>query len=113
MAHHAQNSRTSQDFQGSLDSQGSRADAQAGGLSLRGIHVPLITPFTAGGGVAADALEALAHQVLEEGAGGIVALGTTAEAASLDAAERDLVTGVCARVCRERGAVLTVGEGVS
>ncbi|MFE4257442.1 dihydrodipicolinate synthase family protein [Streptomyces sp. NPDC056883] len=79
----------------------------------RGIHVPLITPFTAAGEVAADALEALAHEVLDAGATGIVALGTTGEPAALDEAERDLVTDVCARVCRERGAALTVGAGAS
>ncbi|MGP3689845.1 dihydrodipicolinate synthase family protein [Streptomyces sp. IBSNAI002] len=99
-----------------------RADAVAGvaadpetetGLRLRGIHVPLITPFTRAGGIAAEALEALAHEVLDGGAAGIVALGTTAEAAILDEAERDLVTGVCARVCEERGALLTVGAGAS
>lgn len=79
----------------------------------RGIHVPLITPFTADGEVAADALEALAHDVLDAGATGIVALGTTGEPAALDEAERDLVTDVCARVCRERGAALVVGAGAS
>ncbi|MFZ3495299.1 dihydrodipicolinate synthase family protein [Streptomyces sp. 5.8] len=78
-----------------------------------GIHVPLITPFTAAGEVAAEALEALAHEVLDAGATGIVALGTTGEPAALDEAERELVTGVCARVCRERGAALTVGAGAS
>ncbi|MEU2390493.1 dihydrodipicolinate synthase family protein [Streptomyces sp. NPDC007369] len=81
--------------------------------TLHGIHVPLITPFTAAGDIAAEALEALAHQVLDEGASGIVALGTTAETATLDEAERELVTDVCARVCRERGAALTVGAGAS
>ncbi|MEU6890469.1 dihydrodipicolinate synthase family protein [Streptomyces sp. NPDC046557] len=86
---------------------------QRRGLSPRGIHVPLITPFTSGGDVAAEALEILAHEVLDAGAAGIVALGTTAEAAALDEAERDLVTTVCARVCRERGAPLTVGTGAS
>ncbi|MEU9164686.1 dihydrodipicolinate synthase family protein [Streptomyces sp. NPDC048424] len=85
----------------------------AGDLSLDGIHVPLVTPFTPAGDVAAGALEALAHEVLDAGATGIVALGTTAEAACLDEAERDLVTGVCAEVCRERGALLTVGAGAS
>ncbi|MFJ7263478.1 dihydrodipicolinate synthase family protein [Streptomyces globosus] len=105
MAHHTQDTQDAGHF------HGPQAGAGAGSLSLRGIHVPLITPFTAGGDVAADALEALAHQVLDEGADGIVALGTTAEPASLDAAERDLVTRVCARACRERGAVLTVGAG--
>ncbi|WP_369777134.1 dihydrodipicolinate synthase family protein [Streptomyces sp. R33] len=82
-------------------------------LSLHGIHVSLVTPFTRAGDVAADALEALAHAVLDEGATGIVALGTTGEPAALDEAERDLVTDVCARVCRERGAMLTVGAGAS
>ncbi|MFF1492254.1 dihydrodipicolinate synthase family protein [Streptomyces sp. NPDC058304] len=82
-------------------------------LSLHGIHVPLVTPFTRAGDVAADALETLAHAVLDEGATGIVALGTTGEPAALDEAERDLVTDVCARVCRERGAMLTVGAGAN
>ncbi|MFD8143143.1 dihydrodipicolinate synthase family protein [Streptomyces sp. NPDC059708] len=78
---------------------------------LHGIHVPLVTPFGRDGEVCAGALEALAHEVLDAGASGIVALGTTAETAALEEAERDLVTGVCARVCRERGAPLTVGAG--
>ncbi|MFG2875346.1 dihydrodipicolinate synthase family protein [Streptomyces sp. NPDC048337] len=82
-------------------------------LSLHGIHVPLVTPFTRAGDIAAEALEALAHEVLDAGATGIVALGTTAETATLDEAERDLVTDVCARVCGERGAPLTVGAGAS
>ncbi|MBT2545335.1 dihydrodipicolinate synthase family protein [Streptomyces sp. ISL-44] len=81
--------------------------------SLHGIHVPLVTPFDRAGEVAAEALEGLAHEVLDAGATGIVALGTTAESAALDEAERDLVTDVCARVCRDRGATLTVGAGAS
>ncbi len=85
----------------------------AAALPLHGVHVPLVTPFTRTGDVAAEALEALAHEVLDAGATGIVALGTTAETAALDETERDLVTGVCARVCQERGALLTVGAGAS
>ncbi|MEU9027240.1 dihydrodipicolinate synthase family protein [Streptomyces sp. NPDC048383] len=81
--------------------------------ALGGIHVPLVTPFTPSGDVAVEALEALAHEALDAGSAGIVALGTTAESAALDEAERDLVTGVCARVCQERGALLTVGAGAS
>lgn len=77
----------------------------------RGIHVPLITPFTAVGELAVDALEQLADDVLAEGATGIVALGTTAEAAALTDAERSAVIDVCARVCRERDATLIVGAG--
>ncbi|MEU9146377.1 dihydrodipicolinate synthase family protein [Streptomyces sp. NPDC048349] len=95
------------DITGPTDGRGA-ADA-----FLHGIHVPLVTPFTRAGDIAADALEALAHDVLDGGAAGIVALGTTAETAALDEAERDLVTGICARVCEERGALLTVGAGAS
>ncbi|WP_375154470.1 dihydrodipicolinate synthase family protein [Nocardia cyriacigeorgica] len=42
-----------------------------------GLVVPLITPFTADGELAPEALEHHAHQVLDDGATGIVALGTT------------------------------------
>ncbi|MGW7454750.1 dihydrodipicolinate synthase family protein [Streptomyces sp. NPDC054787] len=90
-----------------------RAQDLAEDLPLGGIHVPLITPFTRTGDIAAEALEALAHEVLDAGATGIAALGTTGEAAGLDEAERDLVTDVCARVCGERGALLTVGAGAN
>ena len=78
---------------------------------LRGIYVPLVTPFTADGTIASDALEALAHSALDEGAAGLAALGTTAEAAALDADERRTVLRVTAAVCRERGAALLVGAG--
>ena len=48
-----------------------------------GLFVPLITPFDADGAVALDALETLAHEVLDDGAAGLVALGTTGEPAAL------------------------------
>ncbi|NUS04412.1 MAG: 4-hydroxy-tetrahydrodipicolinate synthase [Nonomuraea sp.] len=76
---------------------------------LRGIHVPLVTPFTSSGEVAVDAVEKLARHVLDEGAAGLVALGTTGEVVALDAGERALVIETCARVCAEREALLTVG----
>jgi len=79
--------------------------------SLRGLHVPLITPFTDEGDLAPDALEKLAHAVTDSGAAGLVALGTTGEAATLTAAERHAVLDICARVCRERGATLIAGAG--
>ncbi|MGK4583789.1 dihydrodipicolinate synthase family protein [Kitasatospora sp. HPMI-4] len=80
-------------------------------MELHGIYVPLITPFEQDGSVAAGALERLAHSMLDQGAAGLVALGTTAEPATLDEDERRTVTEVCARVCRERGATLIVGAG--
>lgn len=80
-------------------------------MTLAGLFVPLITPFTAGGAVAADALEGLAHSVLDDGATGIVALGTTAEAATLTPEERRRVLDVCAGVCGARGVPLIAGAG--
>jgi len=79
--------------------------------SLRGLYVPLITPFTDDGDVALDALEKLAHSVIDSGAAGLVALGTTGEHATLTPAERHTVLDVSARVCRERGATLIAGAG--
>jgi len=80
---------------------------------LRGIFVPLITPFDADGRVATGPLEALAHEVLDAGAAGIVALGTTAESATLDRDEKHTVLDVCAAVCGARGAALIAGAGSS
>jgi 4-hydroxy-tetrahydrodipicolinate synthase len=75
------------------------------------VYVPLVTPFTAGGDIAYDALEALARQVLADGAAGLVALGTTGEPESLEPAERAAVVALLGRVCREAGARFVVGVG--
>ncbi len=82
-------------------------------LVLRGVYIPLITPFEASGGVAVDAIERLAHGYLDAGAAGIVALGTTGESAALDAEEKRAVVDVCSRVCSERSAPLIVGAGTN
>ncbi|MFC7650229.1 4-hydroxy-tetrahydrodipicolinate synthase family protein [Streptosporangium lutulentum] len=71
----------------------------------------MITPFAEDGEVAVEALEGLAHAVLDEGAAGLVALGTTAEVATLTGEERRTVLETCARVCGERRAPLIVGAG--
>ncbi|MET7752033.1 dihydrodipicolinate synthase family protein [Micromonospora sp. NPDC005367] len=78
-------------------------------MTLSGVYVPLITPFDAAGAVAHPALEALAHEVLDAGAAGLVALGTTAEPGSLDQEEQESVVDLLARVCQERDAPLLVG----
>ncbi|BFV59833.1 4-hydroxy-tetrahydrodipicolinate synthase [Kitasatospora sp. CMC57] len=80
-------------------------------MELHGIHVPLVTPFEADGTLAVAALAGLAREVLADGAAGLVALGTTAEVATLDEAERHTVVEVCARAAAEYGATLTVGTG--
>jgi 4-hydroxy-tetrahydrodipicolinate synthase len=90
-----------------------QAGVMAQRSSLHGILVPLVTPFAADGQVAAGALETLAHEVLDAGATGIVALGTTAEAATLSVAEKQAVAELCAGVCGQRGAALVVGAGSS
>jgi 4-hydroxy-tetrahydrodipicolinate synthase len=82
---------------------------EAFGMNLHGIFVPLITPFGPEGAIAFDALERLAREVLDDGAAGLVALGTTAEPGSLTAAEQEAVVDVVAGVARERGAPLIVG----
>jgi 4-hydroxy-tetrahydrodipicolinate synthase len=84
---------------------------ELGLMELSGLYVPLVSPFTADGELAAGALEVLAHAVLDEGAAGVVALGTTGEPAALTGTERRMVLDVCARVCRERSATLIAGAG--
>ena len=81
--------------------------------SVRGLHVPLVTPFDEAGAVDLGALERLAEEVLDAGADGLVALATTAEASSLDDRERDGIVAVCAAVAADRGAALIVGAGTN
>lgn len=80
---------------------------------LTGLYVPLITPFSDSGDLDDGALEQLAHRVLDDGATGLVALGTTAEAATLTETERARVLTVCDRACRDRGAPLIAGAGTN
>lgn len=76
-----------------------------------GVFVPLVTPFTSDGDLAHADLENLAHDVVADGAAGIVALGTTAEPAALSVQERRDVLRICSRVCRAKGVPLIVGAG--
>ncbi|GIH06731.1 4-hydroxy-tetrahydrodipicolinate synthase 2 [Rhizocola hellebori] len=82
-------------------------------MTLTGLYVPLITPLDADGDVALAALEKLAHVVLDNGANGLVALGTTGEPGALSDAEQRAVVTVAARVCRERNAQLLVGANTT
>lgn len=82
-------------------------------LDLRGVWVPLITPFSVSGDVDVTAIERLAARYLDAGARGIVALGTTGEAPALTGSERKLVIDACSKVCHERGAPLIVGTGTN
>ncbi|MFF9622268.1 dihydrodipicolinate synthase family protein [Streptomyces griseosporeus] len=82
--------------------------------NLTGLFVPLVTPFTDDLRLDPDALARLAEEALSEGgARGLVALGTTAEAATLTAEEKRAVVRVCAAACRAHGAPLIVGVGTN
>lgn len=82
-------------------------------MMLSGLYVPLITPFAADGSVALAALEQLAHDVLDGGAAGLVALGTTAEPSALSPAEQSAVLELLGRVTRDRSAQLIAGGQVT
>jgi len=80
---------------------------------LRGVYLPLITPFAADGSVALDAVEALAHEYLDAGAAGLVPLGTTGEAPLLDGDEKRAIVELCARIGVERDVHVIVGSGTN
>lgn len=82
--------------------------------SLAGLWVPLVTPFTPDAAhVDHAAVDHLARRALDRGATGLVALGTTGEAASLDPDEKHAVVRTCARACADHGAPLIVGIGTN
>lgn len=87
--------------------------AVAGSLMLRGLYVPVVTPFDTSGALDVRSLENLAAGCLRAGAAGIVALSTTGEATSLDAEERAAAVGACARACAAFDAPLIVGAGTN
>ncbi|MEU3876152.1 MULTISPECIES: dihydrodipicolinate synthase family protein [Streptomyces] len=79
-----------------------------------GLFVPLVTPFTDDLRLAPEALARLADEALSAGgARGLVALGTTAEAATLTAEEKQAVVRICSTACRAYGAPLIVGVGTN
>ncbi|MGZ4712276.1 MAG: 4-hydroxy-tetrahydrodipicolinate synthase [Acidimicrobiia bacterium] len=82
-------------------------------LRLRGLYLPLVTPFAEDGSVALDAVTSLCNEYLDAGAAGIVPLGTTGEATALTAAEKHAVVDACSAVCVARGAQLVVGAGTN
>lgn len=82
-------------------------------LQLRGVYVPLITPFAADGSVALDAVTQLSNHYLDAGVSGLVPLGTTGEATALTADEKRAVVDAVAAVCVERNAQLIVGAGTN
>jgi 4-hydroxy-tetrahydrodipicolinate synthase len=89
------------------------ADTAAMSADLRGLWVPVITPFTAADEVDTGSLERLAARLLDDGVTGLVALGTTGEPATLTPAERHRVVEVCAGACARAGRSLVIGLGTN
>ena len=83
----------------------------ANDLDLRGVWVPLITPFDARGAVDVGAIERLCHEFSSAGVSGIVALGTTGEATALDADEKQAVIAAVVRACTAARTRVIVGTG--
>jgi len=82
-------------------------------LDLRGVWVPLITPFDEAGAVDTGAIERLCRDYLSAGVAGIVALGTTGEASALDAEEKRAVIDAITRACAAAGSSVIVGTGTN
>ncbi len=80
-------------------------------LDLRGVWVPLITPFDAQGAVDVGAIERLCHEYSSAGVSGIVALGTTGEASALEADEKRAAIDAVIHACDEVGTRVIVGTG--
>jgi 4-hydroxy-tetrahydrodipicolinate synthase len=80
-------------------------------LDLRGVWVPLITPFDAQGAVDTDAIDRLCREYSAAGVSGIVAMGTTGEASSLEADEKRVAIDAVIRACGEAGTRVIVGTG--
>ena len=80
-------------------------------MQLHGLYAPLVTPFALDGSADLGALERLAIELVESGAAGLVALGSTAEPFALSDSESASVVDVVARVCSEFDAQLIVGAG--
>ena len=76
----------------------------AGVPGLKGLYVPLVTPFDERGEVDLACVERLTADCLDAGAAGVVALAT-----SLTDDERKEIVAACARVCQDRSSQLLVG----
>lgn len=71
-------------------------------MKLRGVIVPLVTPFDAGNRIDTEKLKSLAEEFVARGAGGIVACGTTGEYYSFSEEEREAVLRVIADAVKGR-----------
>lgn len=76
---------------------------------MRGVYVPLVTPFDSSGRVDLPVLDAIVESMLAAGVHGIVACGTTGEGYALTLEER---RAVLARICEVNAGRVPVIAGV-
>ena len=81
-------------------------------MQLRGSYSAIVTPFL-GDAVDEASLRALARWHLEQGSSGVVACGTTGEAATLTAAETAQVIRAVADECHKAGKACIAGAGTN
>lgn len=86
---------------------------EANDHNLDGLWVPIITPFRHDGSLDNDSLLRLSNHLLEQGATGLVALGTTGEPSTLTVNERLQVVTTCAAASRHADRPLIVGIGTN
>jgi len=82
-------------------------------LDLRGVWVPLITPFDTNDRVDIAAIERLCGDYASAGVSGIVAMGTTGEASALEPDERQAAVEAIVRVSTAAGIRVIVGTGTN
>ena len=78
-----------------------------------GLWIPLVTPFGADGAIDHAALQSLVARLAGSGIAGVVACGTTGEAAALSDAEQDEVLDAVLQAARSAAPGLQVAMGLS
>lgn len=79
---------------------------------LRGSYPPLVTPFR-GGAVDVEAFASLVERQVKEGSHGLLVCGTTAEATSLSAAEREVLVRTAVQAAGGRVPVVAGAGGAA
>ena len=82
-------------------------------MDLRGIHVPLVTPFDSSGVVDTKSIAHITEVMIANGISGIVAVGTTGEAYALNFEERQTVIDTVVKQVHGRVPVLSGVGGMS
>jgi len=82
-------------------------------LDLRGVWIPLITPFDAQDAVDVPAIERLCAEYASAGVSGFVAMGTTGEASALEPDERQAAVDAIVRACGASGMRVIIGTGTN